>query len=130
MIVRLWRGRARDEAAVAVYLAHVATVVLPKLAPIDRFVCGRVLQRHVDGEIELLAMTEWRSWEAVTAFAGPHSEVAVVEPEAQQRGQARRAFHRRSRRRRPLPAGRLEAVRRHVRAGRSRRRRPLPAGRR
>lgn len=81
MIVRLWRGRARPESADA-YQHHVTRTVFPKLTRIDGFLGARVLRRAVQGRVEFLVITEWRSWDAIRAFAGGSPDVAVVEPDA------------------------------------------------
>lgn len=81
MIVRLWRGRTSPAASNA-YQAHVTTAVFPRLVAIGGYVGGRVLRREVDDEVEFLVLTEWASWDAIRAFAGPDPDFAVVEPEA------------------------------------------------
>jgi heme-degrading monooxygenase HmoA len=81
MIVRLWRGRASADKADA-YEAHVTTAVFPKLVKIEGYLHGRLLRRHVGAQIEFLVLTEWKSWEAIRAFAGDDPDVAVMEPAA------------------------------------------------
>jgi heme-degrading monooxygenase HmoA len=81
MIVRTWRGRARAESAEA-YQTHVTASVFPKLRNIDGFIRGRVLRRTVDAKVEFLVETEWTSLDAIRAFAGEISHLAVVEPQA------------------------------------------------
>jgi len=57
--------------------------VFPSLRPLVGFRGARLLQRDVDGEVEVVVETEWDSLDAVRAFAGDTLDCAVVEPEAQ-----------------------------------------------
>ena len=81
MIVRLWRGCTRRERADA-YQDHVVTVVFSRLMTIEGYLGGRVLRRETVTDIEFLVLTEWASWDAIRAFAGNETAVAVIEPEA------------------------------------------------
>jgi heme-degrading monooxygenase HmoA len=81
VIVRCWRGRA-SEAQAPRYRAHLLSDVMPRLLGISGFLGLRLLQRVHPAGVEVLVMTEWSSWDAIRAFAGPAPDVAVVEPEA------------------------------------------------
>jgi heme-degrading monooxygenase HmoA len=81
MIVRTWKGRALPESADA-YQTHVTETVFPRLRNLEGYIGGRVLRRGVGDHIEFLVMTEWTSRQAIHAFAGNDSDLAVVEPAA------------------------------------------------
>ena len=81
MISRVWRAAASTEGANA-YREHFSRRVLPHLERIAGFSGVRLLERELDGEVEVLVMTLWQSPDAVRAFAGTDIETAVVEPEA------------------------------------------------
>ena len=81
MIVRMWFGRARPETADR-YAEHVTKRVLPSIATISGHRGALVLRRDADKEIEFAVLTMWDSLDAVTQFAGPRPDVAVVEPAA------------------------------------------------
>ena len=80
-VVRVWRGRARQEHADA-YVSYVSRTVFPKLEAISGFIRGRVLQRQVAEIVEFVVVTEWTSWDAIRVFAGDALDAAVVEPQA------------------------------------------------
>jgi heme-degrading monooxygenase HmoA len=80
-VVRVWRGAARPS-DVAAYLTHFRARVEPALRPLAGFRGAEVLTRPTGALVEIIVQTRWASRDAVAAFAGPDSEVAVVEPEA------------------------------------------------
>ena len=43
-----------------------------------------MLRRETDGETEFAVLTKWDSMDAVTRFAGPQPDLAVVEPAARE----------------------------------------------
>jgi heme-degrading monooxygenase HmoA len=82
-IVRAWRARATEENA-GHYVAFFERlrVGLAKLAGFrDALVMTRV---EAPDLVEISVLTFWDSMDAVTAFASPDVERAVVEPEAQE----------------------------------------------
>ncbi|MGA2487793.1 MAG: antibiotic biosynthesis monooxygenase [Roseiarcus sp.] len=81
MVVREWRGRAEPERADA-YPKHFRESVVPGLRGLAGFVGAQLCCRQIDGKLEFLVLTRWRSLEAIRAFAGPSPERAVVEPGA------------------------------------------------
>jgi heme-degrading monooxygenase HmoA len=81
LILRMWKARSTVEKA-SHYIQHATTRVFPALGAIDGHRGAYLLQRPVEGEIEIAVLTLWESMEAVRKFAGAESEKAVVEPEA------------------------------------------------
>ncbi len=81
MIARLWRGRATAENAPA-YVKHFTETVVPALKALPGHGGATLMQREVDGQIELLAVTLWDSRAAIEAFAGSDISRAHVEPQA------------------------------------------------
>lgn len=77
MISRQWRGLAQRAQADA-YVEHLQTETFPQIARIDGFVDASILRRDVDGGVEFLIVTRWRSIDAIRQFAGANAEVAVV----------------------------------------------------
>jgi hypothetical protein len=55
---------------------------VPHLAALAGHRGAYLLRRESEGQVEFLAVTLWDSLDAVTAFAGPNPEVAVVGPDA------------------------------------------------
>jgi heme-degrading monooxygenase HmoA len=82
MIGRVWRGWTTAELAPG-YIAHLRDSTFPALAGIDGHEGAYAFRRDVDGEVEFVVLTIWRSLDAVHAFAGDDHEAAVVPPEAQ-----------------------------------------------
>ena len=82
MIIRIWRGSASDDNAPQ-YRKHVTEKVFPSLSNIDGYQGANLLERKVDAGTEFLAITIWKSVEAIKAFAGSDIETAIVEPAAQ-----------------------------------------------
>ena len=78
MIIREWRSRATPDKA-ADYPRHFRDVVVPELRTIPGFLGATLSRREQDGRIEFLVLTQWRSMEAIGAFAGPEPDKAVVE---------------------------------------------------
>jgi heme-degrading monooxygenase HmoA len=81
MIARAWRARATSPNAVR-YREHFEQRVLPALRGIEGYAGGTLLMRATGGEIEIMVVTRWRSFEAIRAFAGSDPEQAVVADEA------------------------------------------------
>lgn len=82
MILRMWRGRAEAKKA-GDYVQHVEQKVFPAVRQIEGNRGAYLLRRAVDGTIEFVVLTLWASMAAVTRFAGPEPEKAVVDTEAQ-----------------------------------------------
>ena len=83
MIARLWSARTTPQLSAA-YLEYFLKNVLPELQSIPGYVSANVLTTTGTNanEIEILVQTIWQSLEAITAFAGPDREAAVVHPAA------------------------------------------------
>lgn len=81
-IVRSWRARATVENAPR-YVAFFDRL-RTQLALLVGFRGAVVLLRDADDLVEISVLTFWDSMAAVTAFASPDVERAVVEPEAQE----------------------------------------------
>jgi heme-degrading monooxygenase HmoA len=81
MVVRAWRGYAAITDAEA-YPKHLLQAVRPQLEQLAGFRGLYLLRRRDLEEIEFLVLTLWDSMEVIRAFAGEHTERAVVEPEA------------------------------------------------
>jgi heme-degrading monooxygenase HmoA len=81
MIIREWRARASRSKAEA-YPQHFRDNVVPELRRVSGFLAAHLSKRLVDGKIEFLVLTWWRSMDAVRTFAGADADKAVVEPEA------------------------------------------------
>jgi heme-degrading monooxygenase HmoA len=81
MIVRLWRGRAAPDRPDA-YPEHFRAAVLPALATTPGFLGATLLRAAGPQAIEFVALTRWRSLDAIRAFAGADISQAVVEPGA------------------------------------------------
>jgi len=81
MVIREWRGRASQAKADA-YPAHFRNVVLPELRGMPGFLGAYLTRRELNGNIEFLVLTRWRSIDAIQDFARGDIEEAVVEPDA------------------------------------------------
>lgn len=81
MILRMWKARSNVERA-GEYVQHATKRVFPALRAIEGHRGAYLLQRAVDGAIELVVLTLWDSMEAIRKFAGVEPDKAVVEPEA------------------------------------------------
>jgi heme-degrading monooxygenase HmoA len=82
MIARIWRATA-SHAKASAYHRHFAEKVVMHLETIAGYEGASLLQREVDGGVEFLAVTLWKSVDSIRGFAGPDPAVAVVDPEAQ-----------------------------------------------
>ena len=80
MIARVWRGttRASDSDTYAEYVR--ATGVATQRST-DGNLGSMVLQRPVDGGVEVTVISLWDDLEAIRRFAGDEPEVAVYYPE-------------------------------------------------
>jgi heme-degrading monooxygenase HmoA len=81
MIARTWRGRATAANAPA-YVRHFTDTVVPQLEALPGHRGAWLMQREVDGEVELVAFTLWESRASIEAFAGHDIGRAHVEPAA------------------------------------------------
>ena len=81
MILRMWKARSNVERT-GEYVQHATKKVFPALRAIEGHRGAYLLQRAVDGAIELVVLTLWDSMEAIRKFAGVEPDKAVVEPEA------------------------------------------------
>ena len=81
VITRLWSARTTEPQSHA-YLRHFSEGVLPKLRGLGGYAGATVLTRRLDGNVEILVATRWRSMSAIDEFAGPDREAAVVADEA------------------------------------------------
>ena len=81
MIVRLWSAHVGEPQSQA-YLDHVRGKVLPSLRGLDGYAGATILSRRMEGKVEILVATLWRSLEAICEFAEPDLEAAVVANEA------------------------------------------------
>ena len=80
--MRIWRGWTAAADAPA-YLEHLLTTTFPALRSLEGFEGAEVLRRDLDGQVEFLVRTQWRSRIEIAAFAGEDIEAAVVPPEAE-----------------------------------------------
>jgi heme-degrading monooxygenase HmoA len=81
MIARTWRGRATRQNAPA-YVKHFTETVVPGLGALPGHRGASLLQRELDGQVELVAITLWDSRASIEAFAGEDISRAHVEPRA------------------------------------------------
>lgn len=81
MIARYWSATTTPEKAPA-YCEHLLTNVFTELRKLDGFEDGKLLQREIDGRVEVIVMTFWKSLDAIRAFAGDDIERAVVSDKA------------------------------------------------
>jgi heme-degrading monooxygenase HmoA len=81
MIERVWSARTTREGAVR-YADHFRQVVVPELSAIAGYRGARLLERELDGRIEVVVVTRWHSLDAIRAFAGEEFDRAVVHDEA------------------------------------------------
>lgn len=77
MISRHWTGLCKatkgDE-----YIQYLKSETFAHLKILDGFVRSEIHQRETVEGIEFLIVTFWNSMEAITRFAGPSPDVAVV----------------------------------------------------
>ena len=81
MIERVWSARTTREGA-SKYADYFGRVVLPELTAIAGYRGARVLERELNGGIELVVITRWQALDAIRAFAGDEFDRAVVHDEA------------------------------------------------
>ena len=82
MISRHWRGLARLAEAGA-YERHLLGPTLAELEEIPGFIDVALHRRRFKEGIQFLVITRWQSLEAITKFAGPDAEAAVVPAEVE-----------------------------------------------
>lgn len=80
-VIRQWKARATPEGALS-YGAHLKHAVVPQLRDLPGFKGVSLLNRADAGEVEITVLTHWASMDAISAFASPDLDVAVVEPAA------------------------------------------------
>jgi len=68
MIARIWRATASHEKA-STYHRHFAAKVVMHLETIAGYEGASLLRREVDGGVEFLAVTLWKSVDSIRAFA-------------------------------------------------------------
>jgi heme-degrading monooxygenase HmoA len=81
MIERVWSARTNKDGAQK-YGELFRRVVLPELKAIAGYRGARVLERELNGGIELVVVTRWDSIDAIRIFAGEELDRAVVHDEA------------------------------------------------
>jgi hypothetical protein len=82
MISRHWIGVVRKDRE-SEYVAHLERTVMPGLNANPDVVNAYYLKRDVREGVEFLVVTEWKSVEAIKAFAGEDYDQAVVDTYAQ-----------------------------------------------
>ena len=82
MIARTWRARTTAAKAPA-YAKHFTGVVAPHLRGLAGYRGAWLLQREIDGKVEIVAVTLWESRKVIEAFAGKDIGRSHVEPEGQ-----------------------------------------------
>ncbi len=80
-ILRRWSART-TKAQLPKYLEHFSKNVLPELRRVPGYLEAMVSVGRLDGEIEIVVETTWRSLESIRNFTGPDLEAAVVADEA------------------------------------------------
>jgi len=81
MISRIWHGWTSKANAEA-YQTLLMTKILPGIHRVAGYKGANLLRRDAGAETEFVTITLFESMEAVRAFAGADTEVAVVPPEA------------------------------------------------
>jgi heme-degrading monooxygenase HmoA len=81
MIERVWSARTTREGAVQ-YADYFRRTVVPELAAVSGYRGARLLERELDGGIEIVVVTRWHSLDAIRGFAGDELDRAVVHDEA------------------------------------------------
>src|SRR6266481_5027699 len=79
--LRRWSART-TKAQLPKYLEHFSKNVLPELRRVPGYLEAMVSVGRLDGEIEIVVETTWRSLESIRNFTGPDLEAAVVADEA------------------------------------------------
>ena len=80
-ILRRWSART-TKAQLPKYLEYFSKNVLPELRRVPGYLGAMVSVGRLDGEIEIVVETTWRSLESIRNFTGPDLEAAVVADEA------------------------------------------------
>jgi len=81
MIERVWLARTTRDGA-AKYAEHFRRVVMPEVTAIAGYRGARLLERELDGGIQIAVVTRWQTIDAIRAFAGEDLDRAVVHDEA------------------------------------------------
>jgi heme-degrading monooxygenase HmoA len=81
MIARIWNAVA-DRDRFPSYAQHLENEVISRLRTLDGYEGALLLHRQTGDATELMVVTFWQSRQAITAFAGPNVEQAVVAPRA------------------------------------------------
>lgn len=81
MIARIWTAHAAP-GTVPAYAEHLRAHVLLVLREVEGYAGAALLRRSANDTVELVVVTWWASLEAITRFAGPDPERAVVTTEA------------------------------------------------
>jgi len=81
MIERVWLARTTRDGAIK-YADHFRRTVLPELSAIAGYRGARLLERELNGGIEIVVVTRWQTLDAIRAFAGDELDRAVVHDEA------------------------------------------------
>jgi heme-degrading monooxygenase HmoA len=82
MIARIWRCTVSVERLLE-YLEHFQQSVYVDVKKLKGFKKVKILQRDMDGAVELTVISFWESLDAIRSFAGENVETAVVAPAAQ-----------------------------------------------
>jgi heme-degrading monooxygenase HmoA len=81
MIARYWSARLPVE-KLPLYTQHFSQHVSGELKSVPGFVRAELLTRSSGNEVELIVLSVWESYGAITGFAGSDYECAVVAPAA------------------------------------------------
>jgi heme-degrading monooxygenase HmoA len=81
MIERVWTARTTRDGA-AKYADHFRRIVLPELTAFHGYRGALLLERELNGGIEVVVVTRWQSLDAIKAFAGDEVDRAVVHDDA------------------------------------------------
>jgi heme-degrading monooxygenase HmoA len=81
VITRLWRGWTANRNADA-YERFLLEEMFPSMGGISGFRGAEVLRRSEGEETAFVTLTRFDSLDAIRAFAGEDSELAVIEPQA------------------------------------------------
>ena len=79
-VAREWRAGATPERATE-YEIYFREVMLPRLSAVPGWQSGRLLQRRLGDEVEIVVINVFDSIEAIRAFAGADPEAAVIPTE-------------------------------------------------
>ena len=81
MISRLWRCLAHRTQAQN-YVKYLRTETFPALRKLSGFISASILSRPLGNGVEFVIITQWASLEAISRFASPDPEAAVLPAEA------------------------------------------------